>query len=112
MGGRNKKPKKKCVSLAQRIEVSSSTAWKICRDDLSLYQYKMQVSKPLEDGIMRLYTFATEYGALLEGSPRMLHVTWFSAEVHFYLDSYIGKKYLVMGLKNPKLPFHCILREF
>jgi hypothetical protein len=33
-----------------------SAAWKICRDDVSLFQYKMHQSQPLsEDGISRRY---------------------------------------------------------
>jgi hypothetical protein len=34
----------------------------------------------LEDGLAIRYAFAREYGALLEGSPGVLNVTWFSAK--------------------------------
>jgi hypothetical protein len=91
--GSNKKCKKNCASLTQRIGVSTSTAWEICRDDLSLFQYKIQLSQQFSgDGMARNCAFASEYGALLEDNPGVLNVTWFSDEAHLHLDSYFNKK--------------------
>jgi hypothetical protein len=70
--------------IAQMIRVSTSNAWKICHDDLSLFPYEMQLSQPLsEDGIARCYAFAREYGALLKDSSGVLNIAWFSDEAHF-----------------------------
>jgi hypothetical protein len=47
------------VTLAQQFGVSSSTAWEICRDYLSSFPYKVQLSQPLwEDGRARCRAFA------------------------------------------------------
>jgi hypothetical protein len=81
--------------LAQQIGVSTSTAWKICRHDLSLFSYKMQLSQPLsEDGIGRRYAFTRQCAALLEGNPGVLNVTWFSDEAHLHLDGCINKQHV------------------
>jgi predicted DNA-binding transcriptional regulator AlpA len=37
-------PRKSVRRLAQQIGASTSTAWRVCRDDLSLFPYKMQLS--------------------------------------------------------------------
>jgi hypothetical protein len=59
-------PTKSVRRLVQQIGVSTSTAWKICRDDLSLFSYKMQLSQPLsEDRIGRRYAFARQCATLL-----------------------------------------------
>jgi hypothetical protein len=51
---------RKCASLAQRIGVSTSNAWKICHDEL-LFPHKIQLSQPLsEDGMARNYGSASE----------------------------------------------------
>jgi hypothetical protein len=43
-------------SFAQDIGVSTSTAWKICRDNIFLF--KIDLSQPLpENGIARRYAF-------------------------------------------------------
>jgi hypothetical protein len=42
-----------------------------------------------EDGIVRRYSFAMEYGALLEDSLGVLNAIWFSDEAHLHLDAYI-----------------------
>jgi hypothetical protein len=52
--------------LAKQIGVSTSTAWKICRDDLSPFLYIMQLNLPSpEDGTATNYAFARNYGPLL-----------------------------------------------
>jgi hypothetical protein len=87
--------------LAQQIGVSTSTAWKICCNDL-LFPYKMHLSQPLsEDGRARCYTIAKEYGALLEDNPGVLNVTWFSNEACFHLDGYIASKMSDFGPQSP-----------
>jgi hypothetical protein len=74
--------------LAQKSGVSTSTAWKICPDDLSLIPCKMQLSQLLsEDGKARRYAFAKKYGALLEDNPGVLNVTRSSDEAHFRLSA-------------------------
>jgi hypothetical protein len=86
------RPRRSVRRLAQQIGISTSTSWKICRDDLSLFPYKMQLSQPLsEDGIARRNAFAWEYGVLLEDKPRIFNATWFSDQAHFHLDGYINK---------------------
>lgn len=53
--------------------VSTCAAWKICRDDLSLFPYKMQVSQPLsEDGMSKCCAFE-EYRTLLQDNPRVFN---------------------------------------
>jgi hypothetical protein len=76
---------------SQQIGVSASNAWEICRDDLSLFLYKTQLSLPLpEEGIVEMLWLWD--GALLEDSPGVFYVTWFSDGARFYLDGYIIKK--------------------
>jgi hypothetical protein len=79
-------PRKIVGRLAEQIEVSNSTVREICREALSLFPHNMQLSQSLsKDGIARRYAFAREYGALLENSPCVLNVTWFSDEERFHL---------------------------
>jgi riboflavin biosynthesis pyrimidine reductase len=69
-------PRKCTPRLAQQIGVSTSTAWKICRDEMLLFLYKMQMNQPLvEGGIARLCAFAMEYRALLENNTGVMNVT-------------------------------------
>jgi hypothetical protein len=44
---KTKSPRKGVGCLAQHIGISTSTAWNICCDDLSLFLYKMQLSQPM-----------------------------------------------------------------
>jgi hypothetical protein len=59
----------------QQIETSSSTAWKICRDGLPLFPYKMKLSQPLsEDGTARRCAL----GGSGERYWRTIRVSWMS----------------------------------
>jgi hypothetical protein len=61
----------------------------ICR----CFRTKGKLSQPLsEDGIGRHYALAREYAALLEDSPGVLNVTWFSDEAHLHLNGYINEQ--------------------
>jgi hypothetical protein len=57
--------------LAKQIEVLTSTAWRICRDDFSMSPHNTELSQLLpEDGIRRPYAIAREFEALLEDNSR------------------------------------------
>jgi hypothetical protein len=75
----------------------------------------MRLSRPLsEDGTARRYAFAREYGGLLDDSPGVLNVAWFSSEAQFHLDGYIKKKKSDFGhqrIQGLPLPTHYIQRE-
>jgi hypothetical protein len=78
--------------LGKQVCVSTSTARKICHDDLSVFLHRMQQSQPLlKNGTARYYAFAREYKALLGDSSSVLNVTWFSDDTHFHLDGYFNK---------------------
>jgi hypothetical protein len=91
--------------LAQQIEVSTSTARKICRDDLSMFPYKIELNQPLpEDGIRRPYAIAREFEALLEDNLGIMNVAWVSNEACFHLDGYINKQNVrLLASENPRL---------
>jgi hypothetical protein len=75
--------------LAEWIGISSSAAWKTCRDDLSLFPYKMQPSQPLvEAGMARRYAFMRDYGSLMEDNPGVLYITWFSHDTESHFGCY------------------------
>jgi hypothetical protein len=114
MGGNIKKSKNNVQRVAQQIGISTSTAWKICHDDLSL-PYKMQLSQPLsEDRIMSYYAFVKEYEAGLEEIWGVLNVTCFSNGEHFHLDGYTNKQNIQFwASENPRLttsnPFQSVI---
>jgi hypothetical protein len=73
--GNTRNRRKSLQKLGQQFGVSTSTAWKICCDDLLLFPYKMQLSWQVsEDGIARYFAFARENGALLDDSLGVLNV--------------------------------------
>jgi hypothetical protein len=72
---------------------------------VSLLPYETQLSQPLSGyGVARGYALAREYGTLLEDSPGVLNVTWFSDDARFHLDDYINKQnVLFLASENPRL---------
>lgn len=104
----NKKLKKKLTSLAQRIQIWKSTAWKICRDAAE--------QSILERWTRELLQFPTEYGMPLKISPGVLNVTRFSDVVHLHFDSYIHIQLLLAGRLVERaelnLPLNCNKRKW
>jgi hypothetical protein len=77
--------------LAEHFEFSASTAWKLCRDDLSLLSYKVKLWQTLsEDGTTRRHACTRECGALLGDNQSVLYVTCFPDDVHSDMDDYIN----------------------
>jgi hypothetical protein len=71
--------------------VSTSTAWKLCRD-------------AAEAAIVGSGTARCCAPALLQDSPGVLSVTWFSDEAHFHFDGHINKQNVRLGAsENPGL---------
>jgi hypothetical protein len=91
--------------LDQQIGASTSTAWEICLDDLSLFPYWMCLSQPLsKDRIAKRYALAKEYEALMKENPGVLNVTWLNDETHFYLHVYTNKQNFQFWVsENPKV---------
>jgi hypothetical protein len=104
--------RKRVRHIAQQIEVLTSTAWKICRNDFSMSPHNTELSQLLpEDGIRRPNAIAREFEALLEDNPGILNVTWFSDGPHPHLDVSVNKQNIrFWTLESPRLtvtkPFH------
>jgi hypothetical protein len=91
--------------LAKQTGISTSTAWKICHEALSLFPYKMQLSQSLlEDGIVWRYAFAREYGALAKGNLCALNAAWFSDEAHVHLDGYTARSNATLSDPSYTMP--------
>jgi hypothetical protein len=51
-----------------------------------------------EDGIARRYALAGEFGGVVEDTPSVLNITWFSVEAPFHLDGYISHQNVRYGV--------------
>ena len=80
-------PSKSLRKLAQEVNGSYSSVWRIARKDLGLTPYKVTVHHQLTaaDQEQRA-TFARWFSQKCQSDPAFLENIWFSDEAHFHLD--------------------------
>ncbi|XP_015793382.1 uncharacterized protein LOC107369929 [Tetranychus urticae] len=93
--------------LAQQVDVSVGTAWRINRKDLNIFPYKMQVGQPLEqESCEKRVAFANEICEVLDtpDSPMDPSKIIFSDEAHFWLNGFVNRQnYRIWGSQKPEL---------
>ncbi len=79
--------------LAQQLGVSKTTTYRILREDIGLFPYKVHVVQKLSvfNKAKRLQ-FAEEFGVQLAEKPSMLNEIWFSDECHVWLNGFVNKQ--------------------
>ncbi len=88
-----KKTRTSINRLAQQLGVLRSPIYRLMREDISLFPYKVQVLQKLTVfSQQRRLAFAEEFSAVLTARPRMLFNIWFSDECHFRMNRYVNKQ--------------------
>lgn len=79
--------------LAQMLDLSPTTAWRIVREDLDLFPYKIQTAQPIsETAAEKRLAFANR---LIQDFDRQIidpKMIWFSDEAHFWLEGYVNSQ--------------------
>ena len=84
-------PREPIRHLSQQVGVSASSAWRIVREDLGLYPYRMWTRQKLTPKNMDdRVAFCTWFLLQCQASDAFLHNVWFTDEAHFHLDGRIN----------------------
>lgn len=78
--------------VAQKVDMSKSTAHRMMRRDVALFSYKIQINQPLTklDGLRR-FKFANKMICKDEKGKMDFYRIWFSNELHFHLPGHVNK---------------------
>ena len=87
----NDDPSKSLRKLAQEVNGSYSSVWRIVKKDLGLTPYKVTIHHQLSEGDQaQRASFARWFSQKCETDPAFLENIWFSDEAHFQLDGCVN----------------------
>ena len=91
--------------LASRMGISKTSAWRIMRDDLKNFPYKIQMHQRLTDSaVEKRLSFAAECCQLIDEGLLDVDRIIFSDEAHFWLDGYVNRQnYRIWGSEKPDI---------
>jgi histone-lysine N-methyltransferase SETMAR len=104
----NNDPQSSTTRVGQQLGISQPSAWRIMRQELKLYPYKIQLQQRLNEvGVARRLNFAN---LMLEKIDRGgideidMNKIWMSDEAHFDLTGYVNKQnWRHLGTENPHI---------
>jgi len=91
----------------QALNISYGSLWRIARQELKKFPYRIQVKQPLsaQDKARRV-NMCDWFHEAMAAEPDFIEHLWFSDESHFSLDGYVNKKNTVFWGSEP--PTHVI----
>lgn len=105
-------PKRSVRKRAQSLGLSASTCWRVSRNDLGLYPYRIQIHQLLSDeDKKKRKTMAAKIIQKSSNSANFLDFLWTSDEAHFHLHGRVNSKTNVFwGSNKPdevaSIPLH------
>ncbi len=86
-------PRTSINQLAQQIGVLWSSTYRLMREDIGLFPYKVQVLQKLTVfSRQRRLAIAEEFSVVLTARPSMFFNIWFSDECHFWMNGYVNEQ--------------------
>ena len=86
-------PRRSIRSIAKRTKVSRMTVWRIVRNELKKFPYKIQIKqKQTCDNKANRLDFGHRLSAKIETNPAFLRAILFSDEAHFELSGYVNSQ--------------------
>lgn len=91
--------------LALRLGISQPSAWRVLRQDLKEFPYKIQTAQRLtQQAVEKRLSFAADICQLVDDRELDINRIIFSDEAHFWLDGYVNRQnYRIWGTEKPEV---------